>query len=130
VLANEQKMDHFASDLCSALVSANYLAKLAFIFLTLTAAAFSDDSAPAKMKIRVKVVPELLATRAECTSQVQATQIGTLATFTLPIEPGYECTEDIQTIQADLKLKAITSTDLASQARQGAVVIRHTYVPR
>lgn len=130
MLANEQKMDRFASDLCSALVSANYLMKLAVIFLALAATTLSDDSAPAKMKIRVNAVPVLLATRAECTSRVQGTQIGTLATFTLPIEPGYECTEDIQTIQADLKIKAITSTDLASQVRQAAVVIRHTYVPR
>jgi hypothetical protein len=130
VLANEQKIDRFAGDLCSALVSANYLTKLSFIFLVLAATAIGDDGAPAKMKIRVNAVPVLLATRTGCASRVESTQKELLAAFTLPIEPGYECTEDIQTIQADLEIKTITRADLASQARPGAVVIRHTYVPR
>jgi hypothetical protein len=130
VLANEQKMDRFASDLCSVLVSANCLMKLAVIFLTLAATALSDDSAPAKMKIRVNAVPVLLATRAGCASRVESTQKEMLAAFTLPIERGYECTEDIQTIQADLDIHTISSAHIAPQARPGAVVIRHTYVPR
>src|SRR5438445_1861550 len=102
-------MDRFAGDLCSALVSAIYLTKLAVIFLALAASAMADDRAPAKLIIHVNVVPVVLATRAACTSQVQSTHKGPLAAFTLPIEPGYECTEDIQDLQADLDLNAISS---------------------
>jgi hypothetical protein len=127
VLTNEQKIDRFAGDLCSALVSANYLRKLAVIFLALTATAIAGDRDPAKITIHVRVVPVVRVTRADCTSRVQTTHTGTLATFTLPVEPGYECIEDIR---VDLDIKAVTSTDLASQAGPRAVVIRHTYILR
>jgi hypothetical protein len=90
----------------------------------------AGDTGPAKITIHVNVVPVVLATRDGCTSQGQSVQKGTLATFTLSIEPGYECIEDIQTIQADLDMKAINSAEFPSQARPRAVLIRHTYIAR